>query len=179
MQPDKQLFDRHAHELVQLREIEIKLKDNEDRLYQAIESAEVGIWDWFIKEDRLVWDNQMLELFGITQEEFTGNNQVFYERMHTEDIPVVAALVKKAIDTCGKFTYTYRVKTDDGNYVSITSKGSVLCDENGHAYRLVGVAWRSSECPRYQVCPVREVAISKLKAGAPYSEVLGLTPSSL
>ena len=178
MNPDDQQ-KRHSHELIQLRDIESKLQNNEDRLYQAIEAAQLGIWDWYVIEDRLVWDTQMLELAGITREEFTDNSHIFYERMHPDDVPYISKAVKKALSTCSKFEATYRFKTDENMYVSIVSKGNVMCDEEGYAYRIIGVSWRASECPRYTSCPVRIEAESKMRAGAHLPDIMALKPSSL
>ena len=49
-----------------------RLKTSFDRLQLAIDAAGLGIWDWDVEQDRLVWDDSMYRLYGVRKEEFGG-----------------------------------------------------------------------------------------------------------
>ena len=40
----------------ELKESEARLRSSEERLQLAIDAASLGIWDWDVEQDRLVWD---------------------------------------------------------------------------------------------------------------------------
>ncbi len=44
----------------ELKESEARLRVSEERLQLAIDAAGLGIWDWDVKQDRLVWDNSIV-----------------------------------------------------------------------------------------------------------------------
>ena len=54
----------------ELKESETRLRLSEERLKLAIDAASLGIWDWDIEQDRLVWDDSMYRLYGVRKEEF-------------------------------------------------------------------------------------------------------------
>src|SRR5215471_2566239 len=56
----------------ELEDSETRLRVSEDRLHLAIDAAQLGIWDWDVEQDRLVWDDSMYRLYGVRKEEFSG-----------------------------------------------------------------------------------------------------------
>ena len=51
----------------ELEESEARLRQSDDRLQLAIQAAGLGIWDWDVEHDRLVWDDSMYRLYGVQQ----------------------------------------------------------------------------------------------------------------
>jgi len=60
------------HDVTARKRIEEKLRESENRLRQAINVAQLGIWDWDIATDQTVWQGKMFDIYGITAEQFTG-----------------------------------------------------------------------------------------------------------
>lgn len=50
------------------KEKEQEIRDYAERLRLATEAAGIGIWDWDFKSDRVVWDQQMLDIYGVSKE---------------------------------------------------------------------------------------------------------------
>ena len=51
---------------------ESRARESEARLQLALDSAGLGIWDWHVEQDRLVWDDSMFTLYGVHKEDFSG-----------------------------------------------------------------------------------------------------------
>jgi len=51
---------------------EQELRILKERYELAVLSAGIGVWDWDIKQNCLVWDDQMYKLYGIRKEDFAG-----------------------------------------------------------------------------------------------------------
>ncbi|MCX7003057.1 MAG: PAS domain S-box protein, partial [bacterium] len=54
------------------KKAEESLRQTTERLALAARAGGVGIWDYDVANNRLVWDDQMFRLYGITQAQFGG-----------------------------------------------------------------------------------------------------------
>ena len=70
---------------------ESRARESEDRLQLAIDSAGLGIWDWHVEQDRLVWDDSMYPLYGVRKEEFSGAFDAWAASVVAEDRERAAA----------------------------------------------------------------------------------------
>ena len=70
----------------ELEESEARLRASEDRLQLAIDAAGLGIWDWDVEQDRLVWDDSMYRLYGVRKEEFSGAFDAWSRCLVPEDL---------------------------------------------------------------------------------------------
>lgn len=64
---------------------ERKIEEIAKRLELATSSAKLGIWDWDIKNNTMLWDDQMLALYGYTRETFPGAVEAWKNRLHPDD----------------------------------------------------------------------------------------------
>jgi signal transduction histidine kinase len=56
-----------------------------DRLSMAARAGNVGIWDYDIVNNRLVWDDGMFRLYGITSDNFSGAYEAWQAGVHPDD----------------------------------------------------------------------------------------------
>ncbi|MBD2152149.1 PAS domain S-box protein [Pseudanabaena sp. FACHB-1277] len=64
---------------------ELALQDLSDRLEFALKGANIGIWEWQISEGRLLWDERMFNLYGISPEAFSGEYEDWFQSIHPDD----------------------------------------------------------------------------------------------
>jgi PAS domain-containing protein len=96
--------------LVMVRDItsrkraEIQLQNLSTRLELAVQSAQIGIWEWDVITDTLLWDDRMYQLYGLAPEDFSGHSQDFQNRLHPDDAARVQAQSEQyrrtAVATC-------------------------------------------------------------------------------
>ena len=70
---------------VALRESQARLEQSVNRLDLATQAGGVGIWDFDVVNNVLVWDKQMFAHYGVTRESFTGVYETWQNRLHPED----------------------------------------------------------------------------------------------
>ncbi|MEO8174645.1 MAG: PAS domain S-box protein, partial [Sediminibacterium sp.] len=94
-----------------------KAKENliatSERLLLATTSAKMGIWDWDIVSDKMIWDDRMFELYGIGNEHFTGAVSVWQNGVHPDDIERAGKELNDAITGKGDFNSEFRVKLSE------------------------------------------------------------------
>jgi PAS domain-containing protein len=80
---------------VQAREADLRLAS--ERLLLATQSANLGIFDWYIAEDELIWDDAMYRLHGIRKEDFGGAYDAWLRLLHPADFERVTTEIAEAL----------------------------------------------------------------------------------
>ena len=68
-----------------LKQAKEKAEESDFRLKLATDSAKLGIWDWDVKKNILVWNKRMFELYGIGEDSFNGTVEDWGKGLHHED----------------------------------------------------------------------------------------------
>jgi PAS domain S-box-containing protein len=100
----------------------------------------VGVWDWYIPEDVLVWDDVMYRLYGLKAEDFGGAYEAWSSAVHPEDRAGAGEALAAALRGERDYEYVFRVVwPSDGSTHFIKAGAHTAFDENGKAVRMVGV----------------------------------------
>ncbi|MCM0082946.1 PAS domain-containing protein [Geomonas sp. Red32] len=109
------------------------------RLQLATTSGHLGVWDWNIRDETLVWDDRMLELYGIPREEFTGSVYTWLLELHPDDKERAMAACAAALEGERDFDVEFRVVAPDGTVRHIKADGIVIRDGDGSPVRMIGL----------------------------------------
>ncbi|WP_161991970.1 sensor histidine kinase [Flagellimonas algicola] len=115
-----------------------KIKVLTNRMRVAVESSNIGIWDYDIVNNILVWDDNMYDLYQIDRNEFSGEVAAWEQTIHPEDKEKSLKEVELAIEGKKEFNTEFRIITADGTIRHIHGRGKVFRDENGTALRMIG-----------------------------------------
>jgi PAS domain S-box-containing protein len=133
-------------EINERRQIEIELRRSEaanhnlsDRLALAVQSAQIGIWDWDIINDCLIWNDQMHALYGVTPSNFSGAYQAWASALHPDDFDRTTTVIQQAIRGERDYDPEFRVVHPDGSVRHIQAHAIVQRDPQGQARRMIGV----------------------------------------
>jgi serine phosphatase RsbU (regulator of sigma subunit)/PAS domain-containing protein len=107
----------------------------------ATQAGEVGTFDWDLVTGQLIWDEQLIAMFGYDVDSFDQTIEAFNERLHPDDRGPVGEALQHAIEACGDFDATYRVVRPDGETRWVHARGRALADREEHAVRLLGAAF--------------------------------------
>lgn len=116
-----------------------------ERLSLAVRSGGVGIWDYDVVNNRLVWDEQMFRLYGITPDQFCGAYEAWQAGLHPEDRLRGDADIQRALQGEKEFDMEFRVVWPNGVIRYIRAFGIVLRDASGHARQMIGTNWDITE----------------------------------
>jgi diguanylate cyclase (GGDEF)-like protein/PAS domain S-box-containing protein len=121
------------------------LRQSRERLALATESARIGIWDWDLATNKLVWDARMYELYGIREEDFSGAYDAWLAGLHLEDRARGDAAIGEAINGVSEFNIEFRVVWPNGEIHHIEAHALVRAGADGCATRMIGVNWDITE----------------------------------
>lgn len=118
----------------------LALKESQERLDMVIESASLGIWDWNIQANKVVYNEYWAKMLGYELEELDNKLSEFTDAIHPDDTAKVWELVEHHIkNNTPLFEGEFRMKTKDGKWKWIYDRGKVIeRDENGIPTRALG-----------------------------------------
>ncbi|SDF32208.1 PAS domain S-box-containing protein [Methanolobus vulcani] len=123
------------------KEAEEELKLTSDRLKLATRAGGVGIWDLDLLNNDLVWDEQMLNLYGITKNDFSGTLEDWQKLVHPEDFEKGDEEARMALRGEKEYDTEFRIIRPDGNIRTIRSLALVLRDGKDNPVRMIGMNW--------------------------------------
>ncbi len=125
-----------------------ELQEISQRLKLAASSAKLGIWDWDLTSNKMIWDDQMLELYGLTRETFPGGIEAWQNGLHLEDRDKTIEECQAAVRGEKEWNTDFRVLHPDGTIKHIKANGIVIRDSAGTAVRMLGTNFDITERKR-------------------------------
>ena len=116
-----------------------------DRLAIAAGAANIGIWDYDVIENTLVWDQNMYRLYGIEQKHFKGVFEAWESVLHPEDKKRSNKEVELALTGKKDFDTEFRVIWPNGSIRHIKAMASVQRDSEGRSIKMIGANWDITE----------------------------------
>lgn len=127
-------------------EILEKHKILSERLSLATSGADIGIWDLNLKNDVLIWDERMFDIYEIPPKYFDNTLEGWKNLIDPKDKKFLANDLKNAITkTNYGHDLEYQIITPLGNKKYIHSMATLKRDEMGNPERLIGVNWNNTE----------------------------------
>ncbi len=134
-----------THDITERKQAEDDLKQASTRLELATRAGGVGVWDYDIVHNILLWDDQMLSLYGLQQQDFEGKYQAWLTCLHPEDVVQADIEISMAIRGEKEFNTEFRVVWPDGTHHTVRALASVVRDETGTPLRMIGTNWDITE----------------------------------
>jgi len=120
---------------------EKQLQDLTNRLELAARSAHIGIWEWNVINNRLIWDARMYELYGIRPEDFSETFEAWEAGIHPEDLATFRQAIAQALNGEEDFDSEFRVLWPDGTVRFVEAHAIVQRDGAGSPRSMIGVNW--------------------------------------
>ncbi len=111
-----------------------------ERLEMALEASQLGMWEWFLQEDRLIFSERALKIFGMTKE-FVRENffNGFRRAVHPEDLQLVTDAAQNCIKTKTSYMIEYRIVWPDQSVHWVQAIGRTVFDPQNHKpHRMIG-----------------------------------------
>ena len=105
----------------------------------ALESVGDGVWLFDVKNYLPQYSNKVRQMLGYDQDELPDSLDSWTKIIHPADAQLVAEQFQYCLAGTKNFYAEFRLKTKQGNYKWILSRGSVFeRDENGEALKIIG-----------------------------------------
>ncbi len=120
---------------------ELKFNEASERLALATKEAKIGIWQYNVLENELIWDDNMFSLYGIKKEDFSGAVDAWERSIHPDDKEQGKKDLAMAISGEKEFDTTFRIIKPNGNIFHIKAFATVERDSKGNPLKMLGTNW--------------------------------------
>lgn len=134
-------FISQVEDLSANRELEATLMETKDRLALATRSSGIGIWDWNIKGNELIWDEQMYTLYAQEPQSFKPSYEHWHALLHPEDRERLATEIDAALEGRAEYDTEFRTVWPGGTVRHMRAVAAFVQNVEGSPARMVGTNW--------------------------------------
>ena len=145
-----------ARDITQRKQAEFELRQSKERLEAAASAGIVGIWDWDVPNNVLVWDDVMYRLYGIRAEDFGGAYEAWASAIHPDDRARTEGEIQAALRGEREYAPEFRVVWPDASVHRIKAASHTTFDEQGRPLRMIGVNYDLTEQKKIEEALHRE-----------------------
>ena len=139
-----------------------------NRLSLAKDSAGIGVWDYNVKDNILIWDDWMYKLYGVSKGQFSGAYDAWCNVLHPDDRFRCESELQAVLESDEEFNTDFRVIWQNGEVHYIKANGQVQRDAQGNAERMIGINYDITD---------RKESFVKLQQALEKAEVANLAKS--
>jgi PAS domain S-box-containing protein len=128
-----------SRDITERKRAEVELREKEERLSLATINNGVGVWDWNLQTQEMIWDDSMYALYHISLEDFSGTEEAWRAALHPDDLARGDKEVEDAISGKKPFETEFRVLWPNGEIRYIKAVAKVFRDKQGIPLRMLGI----------------------------------------
>lgn len=137
-------------DVTQRKQMEEALREANERLVLAQQSAGAGIWDWDMATGQLNWSPELFRLFGLDPETAGASFDSWRSVLHPEDRQVAEARIELTIRNHTPLASEYRIILPTGEVRWINALGNTMYDDRGKPQRMSGICIDITERKRME-----------------------------
>lgn len=115
------------------------LRESALRQAMAVQAGNVGLWDWDLLTNKVVYSKEWKSQIGYKEDEISDSFEEWRSRVHPEDLGSVSNEIQAYIaQRRPGYVTEFRFRHKDGSFRWIMAHASVITDDAGRAVRVMG-----------------------------------------
>jgi PAS domain S-box-containing protein len=102
----------------------------------------VGSWEYYVKEDRSIWSEELFHFFGLKPQKYGPTTNEYVAKIHLQDRETINKTMEQMLfkTIASKASFDYRIIREDGRMRTIHSERMIRdVDQDLKHLRVVGV----------------------------------------
>jgi PAS domain S-box-containing protein len=139
-----------AHER-HIKHVKAQLQESNERFAIAADTAGIGIWEFDVAGDSLLWDDWMYRIYGMQSRSGTLPFARWVQSLHPEDRERCNAEIKAALRGEHEFDSEFRIVRPEGEVRHLKATARTQRAAEGTALRMTGVSFDITERKRAEL----------------------------
>lgn len=127
------------------KETSQQVNEYRERLGVALVATGVGIWEWDLVTNELIWDDIMFDLYEMKKEDFDNTYEAWSSSLDEEQLAIAEEVLNESIESKTNFRHEFRIKSGKGKEKFIKAEAKVFSDSDGKPIKMIGANWDVSE----------------------------------
>ncbi|MEH1778903.1 MAG: PAS domain S-box protein [Nostoc sp.] len=140
------ILQQLQQEIAKREQVEVVLRESEERLRLVLDVSEMGLWDWNVVTNQVIWSENYEMLFGLIPSSFDGPYETFQKCVYPGDKQSVMQAIAHALAHKTDYNDEFRIVRSDQSVHWISAKGKFIYDVRGQAVRMIGVCMETTVC---------------------------------
>jgi len=136
--PDGRMVISIIRDITEAHRNATALNEANQRLRIAADAGQIGIWDYDVVDNVLIWDDRMYQIYGVDRDRFSGAYEAWAQCVHPDDLADAAGALQAAIRGEAPFDTRFRIVWPDGSIHWIKAGATALLDDAGKVLRMIG-----------------------------------------
>jgi PAS domain S-box-containing protein len=115
------------------------LRESEARLKLSAQAGNVGLWDWDLRSNKVIFSPEWKSQLGYEPQEISDDFSEWQSRVHPDDLKPTLEKVRGFVEKLWpNYEVDFRMRHKDGSYRWILARASLLCGIRGTPERMLG-----------------------------------------
>ena len=128
-----------SEDITARKRIEDAMANYSELLAMATGAVGIGIWNYYLDQGTLEWDDRMLEMYGVGRDQFAGAYEAWSGAVHPDDRERAETALNASIAGQANFDTEFRILRPDGQARHIQALGLTVFDKSGVARHMTGI----------------------------------------
>lgn len=129
-----------VNDITSRKQAEETLRQSEERLRIAQQSANAGVWDWDITTNRVIWSEEYYRLYGLDPTTTAPSYENWLNSVIEADRDLVNQAAQEALEQKIDLNVEFRILHPIQGERWLTAIGQTLFDAHGQPQRMTGIA---------------------------------------
>ncbi len=129
-----------TRDITERKRDEEKLKKGEMQLAEAQRLANLGSWEYDIRDNGFFLSEELYRICGLDPRLFQLNFKGILRLIHPDDLGIFKSAIAAAYRSKHPFSVYHRIRRPNGKVRVLHSRGKVVADDKGMPLRIIGTA---------------------------------------
>lgn len=120
-----------SRDITAYKTYEKQLKERTELLKRAQQIGKIGHWHFNVKDNTLIWSNEIYRIFALQPNEFKATYKTFLNMVHKDDREVVNQTYASILKTKESYEFVYRIQDQNDNIKYVREKCQTEFDPEG------------------------------------------------
>jgi PAS domain S-box-containing protein len=139
--PGKGKFATVFQDITERKKIENALNEANEKLNIALENGNIGVWEWNLKTNEVIWDERMEKMHGLKSGTFGKTYEAYIDLLYEEDVAHFQKAINKSLENNLPLETIYRINQEKDKFKYISTKALINRDREGIQIGFTGVCF--------------------------------------